>query len=148
MSSSYTTLTPRLVVRSATEALETYEQVLGAVPGMVIRAPGGSVVHAEMTVAGLQMSLTESDGSDHARDPRHLGGTPVILNLMADDPDAVAARAVDHGWRVIFPIEDRDYGMRDGRLEDPMGHQWIVTKVREHLSAEELQARMDGGPAR
>jgi len=136
----YTTLTPRLIVRNAREALAFYEAVLNAVPGMVIDEPGGRVVHAEMTVAGLQMSLTESDGT-HARDPEQLGATPVVLALMCD-PDEVSARAVAHGAAIVYEVDDRVYGMRDGRFRDPFGHEWMVSRTLEHLSPEELQARM------
>lgn len=143
MNELYTRLTPRLIVGSASDALEFYTQAFGAVPGMVLRDPTGAVVHAEMDLAGLRMSLTESDGS-HAKDPQQLEGTPVILTLMCD-PDEVAAQAVAHGATVMFPIEDRPYGMRDGRVVDPFGHHWLLTRTLEHLSEAELQARMTGG---
>ena len=139
----YTTLTPRLIVPSAEAALDFYAAVFGAVRGMVLTDPSGTVVHAEMDLAGLRMSLTESDG-EHARDPQQLGGTPVVLTLMCN-PDDVAAKAVAHGATIMYPIEDREYGMRDGRIVDPFGHHWLVTRTLEHLSEAELQARMTGG---
>ncbi|MEO0600910.1 MAG: VOC family protein [Myxococcota bacterium] len=142
MAEVYTTLTPRLVVRDAHAAVAFYRDVLDADPGMVIEE-GGRVVHAEMVVAGMQMSVTESDGG-YAKDPQHLGATPVVMMLVCDDPDAIAARAVAHGGTLVFEVDDRPYGMRDGRFRDPQGHEWMVTKMLEHLSAEELQRRMDG----
>ncbi|MEM6927952.1 MAG: VOC family protein [Myxococcota bacterium] len=142
MAAVYTTLTPRLVVRDARAAVAFYRDVLGAEPGMVIEE-AGRVVHAEMVVAGMQMSVTESDGA-YAKDPQHLGATPVVMMLVCDDPDAVAARAVGHGGTMVFEVDDRPYGMRDGRFRDPQGHEWMVTKMLEDLSAEELQRRMDG----
>jgi uncharacterized glyoxalase superfamily protein PhnB len=37
---------------------------------------------------------------------------------------------------------DRFYGYRDGRLEDPFGHLWMVSQKIEELSPEEMQRRM------
>jgi len=52
----------------------------------------------------------------------------VIMALYVDDPDAVAARMLDGGATVIFPVSDHDYGERAGRLADPWGHQWMLAK--------------------
>lgn len=142
MAEIYTTLTPRLIVADARAAVAFYTAVLDAVPGMVIEDPSGQVVHAEFDVAGLRMSVTESDGG-HARDPVDLGATPVVLMLVCDDPDAIATRAVEHGATMVYEMSDQPYGMRDGRFRDPFGHEWLVTKEIEPLSAEEVQRRLD-----
>jgi PhnB protein len=55
-------------------------------------------------------------------------GIPVIMALYVDDPDAVAARMLDGGATVIFPVSDHEYGERAGRLADPWGHQWMLAK--------------------
>ena len=48
------------------------------------------------------------------------------LELVVDDPDAVAARAVDAGFELMFPVADQPYGWRQGRVVDPYGHHWLV----------------------
>ncbi len=138
--SIYTTLTPRLVVADATKALAFYTAVFDAVPGMKIRDSSGRVVHAEMDMGGLRMSLSESDGEIN-RDPQDLGGSSVLLTLMCKDPDAIEARAENNGATVIFAVADRYYGMRDGRFRDPFGHLWMVTRKVTDYSEEELQER-------
>lgn len=136
----YTTLTPRLVVDDAERAAAFYAHTFGAKKRMCIRGPDERVVHLELECAGLVFSLTES-GQD-APGPRELGGSPVILTLMDPDPDAVFARAEGAGAKIIYPVEDRPYGMREGRFEDPAGHLWIVTRVNENLSEEEIARRV------
>jgi PhnB protein len=42
-----------------------------------------------------------------------------------------------------MPVSDHFYGFRSGRIEDPFGHQWIVSKVLEELTPSEMQRRMD-----
>jgi PhnB protein len=46
--------------------------------------------------------------------PEALGGTSVRVNLIIPNPDAVAARAVAAGAKVLFPVEDQPYGFRQG----------------------------------
>jgi PhnB protein len=62
-------------------------------------------------------------------------------------PDGVIARAVGRrmeelGAKVIFPIEDQFYGDRQGRLQDPFGHLWVITQRLQALSPEEIQRRV------
>ncbi|MEM9691319.1 MAG: VOC family protein [Myxococcota bacterium] len=138
--SLYTTFTPRLVVDDAAVATKFYRAVLGATERMCLRGPDGRVLHLELECAGLVFSLTEASADDPS--PLSLGGSPVILMLMDDDPDGVFRRAEAAGARIIHPVEDRPYGMRDGRFADPAGHVWIVTRVAEHLDPAELQRRL------
>ena len=35
------------------------------------------------------------------------------------------------GAAVIFAIDDHGYGYRDGRVEDPYGHQWLISQKLE-----------------
>jgi len=141
MSDLYTRLTPRLVVPDAEAALAFYEAVFEAKRGMMIKDADGLVVHAELDVAGLRMSLTEA--SPHNSGLAELGGSPVILTLVCDDPDGIEAKAVANGATVVFAVDDRYYGTRDGRFVDPAGHVWLVTKMLEEHSAEEIQRRSD-----
>jgi PhnB protein len=44
---------------------------------------------------------------------------------------------------VIFPIDDQFYGYRQGRLEDPFGHVWIISARIEDVTPEEMDRRME-----
>jgi PhnB protein len=52
----------------------------------------------------------------------------VRISLIVDDPDALAARAIAAGATEVFPMQDQSYGMRQGRVEDPYGHHWLIGK--------------------
>jgi uncharacterized glyoxalase superfamily protein PhnB len=69
----------------------------------------------------------------------------VIIALYVDDPDAVAARMVDGGATVVFPVADQPYGERAGRLADPFGHLWMVAGRTEQLTAQQIQERTSAG---
>ena len=58
--------------------------------------------------------------------PRSLDATTVRMNLIVDDPDAMAARAIGAGATEIFPVADQPYGLRQGRVADPEGHHWLI----------------------
>jgi PhnB protein len=44
------------------------------------------------------------------------------------DPDAVMAKAVAAGARETNPMQDYDYGYRQGSITDPFGHHWTIQK--------------------
>jgi PhnB protein len=49
--------------------------------------------------------------------------TPIHLYFTVAGVDASYATALSEGARELVPLEDRWYGMRDGRVADPDGNQ-------------------------
>lgn len=133
-------LYPRLVVADAAAAIDFYRAALGAEESVRYTGPDGKIVHAEVTIAGTTVAV--KDEGDGDRGPGTLGGTPVIIELLVDDADTVAQAMVRHGAKAIFPVDDREYGERDGRVADPYGHLWIVSQRIEELSPDEVQHRV------
>jgi PhnB protein len=136
-------LIPRLVVRDAPRAIAWYVEHLGAREVVRHAARDGKIVHAELALGDARIYLVDEERPWHNHAPASLGGSPVLLVLDLDDPDRLGARMERGGAKVIYPIKDQFYGERSGRLEDPFGHVWMLTKVIEQLSPEELQRRMD-----
>jgi PhnB protein len=64
-----------------------------------------------------------------------------VLATYWDDVDAVWERAVSAGAEVVFPLADQFYGERGGRLRDPFGHQWMLSRRLEVVSPEEMARR-------
>lgn len=50
------------------------------------------------------------------------------LTLIVDNPDAVFEQAVAAGAVVRSPMQDHEYGWRDGSILDPFGHRWEIGK--------------------
>ena len=48
---------------------------------------------------------------------------PCDIYIEVDGIDEYFRRVSDAGVNVVHPLADRDYGMRDGRVEDPDGNQ-------------------------
>jgi PhnB protein len=121
-----TELHPFLAVRDVPAAIDFYTAAFGAAEvGERVVAPNGAMV-AEIEIDGNRVGLATEAPDLGTPSPESAGATTVRLSLVVDDPDAVAARAVDAGARFMFPIEDQPYGWRQGRVVDPFGHHWLV----------------------
>ena len=119
---------PRLVVDDASAAIDFYVAALDAREEMRFADPSGKIVHAEVTVGTSSFSLTEADGQ-YNFSPGQVGGTPMLMRVSCHDADAIGDAMVANGADVLIPIDDRDYGFREGRLRDPGGHLWIISQL-------------------
>ena len=137
----YHTATPYLIVNGGARAIEFYKQAFGATEVMRMPAPGGKLGHAEIKIGDSKIMLADEFPEMDARGPQTIGGTPVSLMLYFEDCDAVTARAVASGAKVLRPVEDHFYGDRSGTILDPFGHKWTIATHKADLSAEELQKR-------
>jgi len=120
-------LTPMLTVKDAGAAIAFYRNAFGAVEESRLTAPTGQVV-AELAIDGLPFFVVDENPAALNLSPSSLDGTTVRMNLIVDDPDAVAARAVGAGASEIFAVADQPYGLRQGRISDPDGHHWLIGK--------------------
>jgi uncharacterized glyoxalase superfamily protein PhnB len=134
-------LYPRLVVADAARAIEFYATAFGATEHDRYTDPAGRVVHAELEIGGATVAVKDEGDGDPA--PTTLGGSPVLIALDVADADDVAERMIRAGASVVYPVADRPYGQRGGRLADPFGHLWMVSQQIEDLTPEEIQRRTD-----
>lgn len=134
---------PKLIVRDAVAAIAFYRRVFGATESLRLTDPDGKVVHAELAIGGASLMVGEETPDAGNRAPVAAGDSPVHVHLYVADVDAVAARAVEAGARVLIPVADQFYGDRAGRLLDPFGHVWVVATRLEELTPEQIQQRFD-----
>lgn len=137
----YYSITPYLHVSDAARAIEFYKEVFGATEVFRMDAPGGKIEHAEINIGGSHVMLADEFPEMGIRGPQSYGGTPVELLLYVEDVDALAERATAAGAKLIEPLEDKFYGDRMGKLEDPFGHIWAIATHTEDVSPEELEKR-------
>lgn len=134
-------LLPRLVVDDAEAAIDFYTSALGAVEHLRFAEPSGKIVQVELSIGSDEFALTESDGG-YNLSPLALGGSPLLLTLTVADADAVGQAMLEHGATVVIGIDDRYYGRREGRIQDPSGHLWIISQPLEDLTDDEISERL------
>lgn len=118
-----TDIQPELWVERAAEAVAFYEAAFGA---RVLHQVGeGDEIVAQLAV-GEAAFWVSPGGADGPRfSPRAIGGATSRTLLLADDPDAMFARAVAAGATSASEVAD-EHGWRLGRVFDPFGHEWEI----------------------
>jgi uncharacterized glyoxalase superfamily protein PhnB len=135
----YHSVTPAIIVRGAARAIDFYKRAFGAEEISRMKAPDGSVAHAEIRIGDSVIMLGDENPDWGTSAPETLKGVTGSLHIYVDDADAAFNRAVKAGATVSAPMEDAFWGDRYGKITDPFGHQWgIATRTRE-LSPEEMQ---------
>jgi PhnB protein len=114
-----------LTVGDASAAIDFYVRAFGATEGSRLVTPTGPVV-AQVFVDGLEFFVADENPDAFNLSPETLGGTTIRISLVVSDPDAVVAQALDAGATEVFPVDDQPYGLRQGRVEDPFGHHWLI----------------------
>jgi PhnB protein len=122
-----TSISPMLSVRGGAKAVEFYKAAFGAGELFRIDAPDGAVV-AQLAVGESEFWVADESPEHKNFSPESLGGATVRMAMVVADPDAAFARAVKAGATGVWPVEDKDYGWRVGRVVDPFGHHWEIGK--------------------
>lgn len=120
-----TSVSAMLSLRRAKEAIEFYKRAFGAVETTRLETPDGSVV-AEMAIDGSKFLLADESPEHGNFSPETIGGCSTRISLLTANPDVVFARAVAAGATPIFPVADKPWGHRQGRIVDPFGHHWLI----------------------
>ena len=71
-------------------------------------------MHASIRIGDSTVMLTDEFPDWNSFGPKALKGTAVTIHLYVDDVDAVAARAVAAGAKVVMPVDDMFWGDRYG----------------------------------
>ncbi len=134
------TVTPSLIVRDPDAAIDLYKRAFGATEEMVLRAPHGAIMHAEIKI-GNSVIMMGGEWPEHgmkAPAPNHNSGG---LHLYVDDADKAFQQAVAAGCTPIMPPANMFWGDRYGKVMDPFGHQWGLATHVEDVSPEECARR-------
>jgi uncharacterized glyoxalase superfamily protein PhnB len=134
------TVTPHLVVRGASEAIEFYKKAFGA--RELSRSPGPdgkTLMHAEIQIGDSRLFLNDEYPDMGSVSPLALKGTPVTLHLYVEDVDRLFGQAVQAGAKVAMPLMDQFWGDRYGMVIDPYGHRWSIASHIKDMTPQEMQ---------
>ena len=118
-----TSLAPWLAVRDAQRATDFYKAAFGAVEVYRLDGDEGTVAVAQLSIEGAVFWIQD----DVDASPERRGRGLVRMILSVDDPDTIFDRAVAAGAAVVAPMHEA-YGWRTGRVTDPFGHDWEMSK--------------------
>lgn len=135
-------VTPHLICAGAAQAIEFYKQAFGAVEEARLPGPNGKLMHAMIRIGDSPVMLVDEMPEWCALGPKALKGSSVTIHLYVEDADAVFARAVKAGAKVVMPLDDAFWGDRYGKVEDPFGHHWSIGTHQREVSMEEAQQAM------
>ena len=138
------TITPHLVIKGATEAIEFYKRAFGAeeIYRMPFPGPGGGTKlgHAELKIGDSKLYLADEFPERGVTGPN--GHSPVTIHLYVPDVDTVYNRALEAGATVTMPLANMFWGDRYGKLVDPFGHHWALSTHIEDVTPEQMEERM------
>jgi PhnB protein len=138
----YTSITPYLYIRGASEAIEFYKRSFDAQEVFRLAGPHGRIGHAELKIGNSVVMLADEHPEASVVGPQTLGGTSVGILLYVENVDEVVARAVAGGARIERPIQNQFYGDRSATLLDPYGHKWTLATHVEDVPPDEMEKRM------
>jgi PhnB protein len=135
---------PHIMVDDAAAAIDFYERAFGARQDFRIDAPGGGILHAEITVGRSTLmlgdaSVGEAEAASFASPTALGGGTSVTLHVFVPDVDSLAERAEAAGAEIVQPPKDMFHGDRTVILKDPSGHLWVFLTHVADVSPEDLK---------
>ena len=140
----YRTITPSLIVRGADDAISFYADVLGAeVLSRMYADDGLTVLNAEIKIGNSLVVLSDELPLFGLYSPLAYGGAGVAQHIYSADVDAIWQRAVDAGCAIIVALADTPYGERYGKLVDPFGHVWSISKRIAKVNPEVIKAQAE-----
>jgi PhnB protein len=145
------TVTPHLVIKGASEAIEFYKKAFGAAEISQLPGPDGKLMHGSLKIGDSIVFLVDENPKWGSNGPLSLGGTPITLHLYVEDVDTAFSQAVEAGASVKMPPADMFWGDRYGVITDPFGHSWSLATRKQDLTPEQVAKNAEemfakGGP--
>ena len=117
---------PQLFIPSGVTDISFYSKAFGAVEIRPWRNDDGSVHVAELSISGCIFHLHEERPAKGQLEPNKIKGVTTLIGLFVEDVDSVIKNALQAGATLLSPPQDYDYGYRQGNIQDPFGHQWMI----------------------
>ena len=124
---SKTFFAPQLLINNGVKDISFYAKAFGATAHLCFRNDDDSIHVAELSINGAIFHLHEVTKPCFFS-PEKYNGTTAIIGLFVPDVDAVMNTAIKAGAIEINAAKDYEYGYRQGEIEDPFGHHWLIQK--------------------
>lgn len=118
---------PELHIPNGTSSIDFYIN-FGAAEHFCLRNEDGSIHVAELEINGAIFHLHETMRWFEALEPISAKGVTSVIGLFVPDVAEVMQKAIEAGATEISPVQDHEYGYRQGMFKDPFGHYWQIQK--------------------
>jgi PhnB protein len=140
--SGFRTVTPYMVVKDASAAIEFYKRAFGAKELARNPTPDGRILNAQIKIGDSIVMLSDEypvPGST-MKSPATLGASTVTLHIYSKNVDKLFEQAVAAGSTVEMPLDNMFWGERYGSFVDPFGHHWSVSQAIK-MSPKEMEEK-------
>lgn len=120
---------PQLCVIDGAAAIAFYIKAFGAIELRRWSNDDGSVHVAELSIEGALFHLRQETPQTSLYSPITVKGSTCIIGLFVSDPEAFVKKAIAANAKEVSPVQDYDYGYRQGMVADPFGHHWLIEKA-------------------
>ena len=117
----------QLLINNGIMDISFYTKAFGATENLCLYNDDGSIHVAELSINETIFHIHEVT-KPYFFSPDKYNGTTCIIGLFVPDVPAVMNNAIKAGAREISPAKDYEYGYRQGEIEDPFGHHWLIQK--------------------
>ena len=142
----FTTITPFLVVKNPSQAIEFYKSVFNARVKYISEFPDGEgntvIVHAELDFGNGCLQLGAENTAYKLILPPEDDNACYSLGIYVKDTDEVISKALEKGAKLRESVSNFVSGDRYGSILDPFGVRWSVMTRIEDLSEEESIRRV------
>ncbi|GAC1382523.1 MAG: VOC family protein [Ginsengibacter sp.] len=122
---SKTFFAPQLFINNGVKDISFYKNAFGAIERLCFKNDDGSIHVAELSINGALFHLHEVT-KPYFFTPIKYNGTTTMIGLFVSDVDDVMNNAIMAGAIEISPAKDYEYGYRQGEIEDPFKHHWLI----------------------
>ena len=130
-SAPHARVVPVLTVSDVRAAVDWYGRVFGFVEHVRI----GEGHRAQLGLPdGPAAELIVAEVRPGRRTPADRRSHQVMLKVA--DAAGTAERARQAGAAIVQPVTDFEYGERQATIDDPFGHQWVLTETRADTAPE------------
>jgi|KBSMisStaDraftv2_1062788.scaffolds.fasta_scaffold29362_3 PhnB protein len=119
---------PQLFINNGVKDISFYANAFGATENLCFKNDDGSIHVAELSIEGAIFHVHEVTAKQYFFTPQKNNGTTTLIGLFVSDVDAVMNRAIKAGAIEISAAKDYEYNYRQGEIEDPFGHRWLIEK--------------------
>jgi PhnB protein len=125
-SNEKTFFAPQLFIPGDITDISFYFKAFGALTVKEWRNDDGSIHVAELSIDGKIFHLHEERPENGQLEPNTANGITTLIGLFVEDVDQVMNNALQAGAILLNPARDYEYGYRQGNIQDPFGHQWMI----------------------